>query len=155
MKTLTLAALAALLPMTAFADDGIHAEDAYARSTNPMVGAVFLRLENHRQVACTLQAVSTDAAERAELQTRTEEDGIMKMGRIEGGITIPAGATQDLNRGGDHIMLLGLTDPLADGDEVSLTLDFGDCGIEQATAVMDNARDPARAAMPMGDHANH
>ncbi|TJZ90470.1 copper chaperone PCu(A)C [Paracoccus gahaiensis] len=157
MKTLTLAAIAALLPVTALAHDGMHINDAYVRSTNPQVGAVFLQLENHRQVPCTLHSVTTKAAERAELHTHLEEDGVMKMGRIEGGIPVEPGQTHDLARGGDHVMLLGLTDPLTDGDSLTLTLDFGDCGTEEAEAVVDNQRSPedAAAASEADPHAGH
>lgn len=158
MKTLTFAAIAALLPVAALAHDGMHINDAYVRSTNPKVGAVFLQLENHRQVACTLQSVTTDAAERAELHTHLEKDGVMKMVEIEGGIPVEPGQTHDLARGGDHIMLLGLTDPLTDGDILILTFDFGTCGTEEAEAVVDNQR-PAHGAAtdaPADDpHANH
>lgn len=157
MKTLTLALLAALCPMAVLAHDGMHAEDAYARSTNPRVGAVFLTLENHREVVCTLQSVATDAAERAELHTHSEQGGVMSMGRIDGGVPVAAGQSHALARGGDHIMLLGLTRPLADGDTVALTLDFGDCGRESVTAVVDNAReDGPRDAAPNPDaHSGH
>lgn len=153
MKTLTLSALAAILPLSAFAHDGMHAEDAYARSTNPSVGAVFLRLENHRAVDCTLTGVTTEAAERAELHTHLEQDGVMRMVELEGGIPVPAGETHALRRGGDHIMLLGLTTPLTDGDIVSMQLDFGDCGTETAEAVVDNQRQDPMAGH--GDHADH
>ncbi|MEE2859743.1 MAG: copper chaperone PCu(A)C [Paracoccus sp. (in: a-proteobacteria)] len=154
MKTLTLAAVAALLPMAALAHDGMHINDAYVRSTNPKTGAVFLTLENHRQVACTLQSVTSDAAERAELHTHAEEDGVMRMGPIEGGITVDAGEAHQLARGGDHVMLLGLTRPLADGDSIELSFDFGDCGTETATATVDNQREDT-GATGHGDHSGH
>lgn len=159
MKTLSLAALIAALPAAVLAHDGMHVNDAYARSTNPMVASVFLQLENHRAVDCSLQAVTTQAAERAELHTHTEENGVMKMGQIPE-IAVPAGQTHALSRGGDHIMLLGLTEPLADGDAVSLELDFGDCGQETVEAVVDNARadagmDHGAGGGGHGDHAGH
>ena len=36
--------------------------------------------------------------------------------KVEDGIVIPAGLTHDLERGGDHIMLMGVTRALKDGD---------------------------------------
>ncbi|WP_304618234.1 copper chaperone PCu(A)C [Paracoccus sp. (in: a-proteobacteria)] len=130
----------ALAPLSALAHDGMHVNDAYARSANPMTGAVFMELENHREVDCTLLSVASDAAERVELHTHLHEDGVMKMVHVEEGFPIPAGETRLLDRGGDHVMLLGLTRPLADGDVVRLTLDFGDCGSEEVEAVVDNQR---------------
>ncbi|WP_405403065.1 copper chaperone PCu(A)C [Paracoccus sp. Ld10] len=157
MKLSILAAIAVLTPMAAVAHDGMHANDAYARSTNPKVGAVFMQLENHRQVACTLQGVSSDAAERVELHTHTQEDGIMKMSRLEDGIAVAAGQIHDLNRGGDHVMMLGLSQPLTDGDTLTLTLDFGDCGTEEVQAVVDNQREETVAPddHDHGDHQGH
>lgn len=157
MKTLTLAALAALLPVAALAHDGMHINDAYARSTNPKTAAVFLQLANHRAVDCTLQSVSTKAAERAELHTHVETDGVMRMTHLVDGITVRAGEMHELVRGGDHVMLLGLTRPLEQGDSLTMTFDFGDCGTEEAEAVVDNDR--AEAAAPTGSahgtHAGH
>lgn len=162
MKTLTLAAIAALMPVAALAHDGMHVNDAYARSANPMTGAVFMQLENHRDVACTLQAVRSDVAERVELHSHTQKDGVMKMGRIEGGIQIAPHQSHMLERGGDHVMLLGLTRPLKDGDSFDLTLDFGDCGTESVTATLDNDRNDAthghdmdHGAAAMDEHAGH
>ncbi|MDN5567365.1 MAG: copper chaperone PCu(A)C [Paracoccus sp. (in: a-proteobacteria)] len=159
MKTLTLAACAALMPFAAFAHDGMHINDAYARSANPMTGAIFMQLENHRDVSCNLQSVMSDVAERVELHTHTQEGDVMKMGRIEGGIDIPAHEQHMLERGGDHVMLLGLTRPLKDGDTIDLTLDFGDCGTESVTATMDNARNDGHpmdhGTKAMGEHAGH
>lgn len=155
MKLSILAAVAVLSPVAALAHDGMHANDAYARSTNPKVGAVFMQMENHRQVACTLQGVSSDAAERVELHTHVEEGGVMKMTRIEDGIAVAAGQTHALNRGGDHIMMLGLAKPLADGDTLTLSMDFGDCGTEEVQVVVDNQREDAAPADHDHDHGDH
>ena len=97
---------------------------------------------------------SSDAAERAELHTHAEEDGVMRMGPIEGGITGDAGEAHQLARGGDHVMLLGLTRPLADGDSIELSFDFGNCGTETATATVDNQREDT-GATGHGDHSGH
>ncbi|WP_410218210.1 copper chaperone PCu(A)C [Paracoccus sp. (in: a-proteobacteria)] len=160
MKILTFAAVAALMPVAALAHDGMHINDAYARSTNPKVGAVFMTLENHRAVECTLEAIATDAAERAELHTHQDEGGIMKMVKMEDGITVPPGEAHQMNRGGEHVMLLGLAQPLKDGDTVALTLDFGDCGTESAEAVVDNQREGDAGQQDQhhhgeGEHAGH
>ncbi|MBU2957098.1 copper chaperone PCu(A)C [Paracoccus sp. 1_MG-2023] len=155
MKLLLPTGLLALMPIAAFAHDGMHVNDAFARSTNPVTAAIFMQLENHRDVACTLQGVTSDAAERVELHTHAEEDGVMRMGKIEGGIEIPAGEAHEMMRGADHVMMMGLTAPLKDGDQVAFTLDFGDCGTVDVDAVVDNER----GAMDHGDghdaHAGH
>ena len=82
-------------------------------------------LENSTDQDDRLIAVSSDVAKKIELHTHQQQgDGIMKMIMIEGGIAIPAGQTHALERGGDHVMLMGLTRPLVQGESVVLTLTF-------------------------------
>ena len=64
----------------------------------------------------------------------------MKMVKMDGGITIPAGAEHQLARGGDHVMLMGLKQPLKTGDKITLTLDMGDCGLLSTVVPVDNDR---------------
>lgn len=159
MKIVAYAAVAALFPLASFAHDAVAVEDAYARASNPKAGAAFMVLDNHREVACTLVGVSSDVAERVELHTHGEVDGIMKMTQIEDGINLPAGGQHALARGGDHVMLMGLREPLENGQLVSLTLDFGDCGTVEVEAPVDNDRQPDEAsghgAMADQGHADH
>lgn len=149
MKTLCCAAALALIPLAAAADEGLTVADAYARGANPRAGAAFMVIENHRDTDCLLSAASSDVAELVELHTHKEVDGVMKMTRIEGGITIPAGGEHALQRGGDHVMLMGLKAPLQDGQVVSLSLDFGDCGTQTLDVTVDNTRMPAHGGQAM------
>lgn len=135
-----LAAIAALSPMAAFAHEGVHIEEAYIRSGNPKSAAAFMRLDNHASKPCTLRGASSTAAERAELHGHQEADGVMRMIQIEP-IEIPANGSHMLMRGGDHVMLLGLVEPLKDGDTVQMLLDF-DCGQEEVEIPVDNQRQP-------------
>lgn len=146
MKTLTLTTLAALLlPVAALAQDQPPVvSDAYAISSNPTAGAAFMAIHNPRHEACTLNAVSTPAAARAELHTHTSEGGVMKMQKLDG-LTVPAEGDAVLRRGADHVMLMGLTKPLKDGDTVALTLDFGPCGTVEAAVPVDSKHAPAAA----------
>lgn len=155
MKLAVFAGLAATFPLAALAHDGMHINDAYARSANPVTGAVFMELENHRAVECTLTAVTSDIAERIELHTHLEQDGIMRMVEVEEGFLVPAGETRMLERGGDHVMLMGLTRPLTDGEMIPLSFDFGDCGIEEALVVVDNQRRPGDQAPDHGHAHGH
>jgi copper(I)-binding protein len=156
MKTRLCAAVAALVPLTAFAQDGMAVADAYARASNPKSGAAFMLLENHRDTACTLTAVSSEAAEKVELHSHQEVDGMMKMGPIEGGIEIAPGASHALERGGDHVMMMGLATPLIKGETVALSLDFGNCGTLDIEVPVDNDRTPEPASgMDHGAHSGH
>lgn len=143
MKTAFCVAFAALLPVAALAHEGVDVSDAYIRSANPKTAAAFMMLTNHLGTDCTLIGAASDAAERVELHTHREVEGVMKMGRVDEGFPIAGYGTRALESGGDHVMFLGLKAPLKPGDQVDLTLDFGDCGTETVTLPLDNDRAPA------------
>ena len=150
---LAAALIAALLPCAALADDHIRIQDGYARGANPKSGAAFMVIENAGTDACTLMGATTDAADKAELHTSRDEGGMMKMVAI-GPLEIGPGESHTLVRGADHIMMMGLKQPLKDGDNVALVLDFGDCGLIHIAVLVDNQRKPG-AADAGGDHAGH
>lgn len=149
MKTLILAAALTAAPaLAALADaPGITVTDAYARSTNPRSGAVFMTVANANAADCRITAATADVTPRAELHTHAEENGMMKMTPVEA-VTIPAGGTHALERGGDHVMLMDTRTALAEGDEIALTLDFGPCGQVPVMVKVDN-----KAGMP-GAHGH-
>lgn len=141
-----LAACAALVALPAFAHDGVHITDPYARVNGAIgaTGAIFLQIENHADVDERLLDAKSDVAEKVELHTHSATaDGVMQMRAIEGGIAIAPLQGHDLKRGGDHIMLMGLKQPLKDGDIISLTLIFEHAGEVQIKVPVDNARKPA------------
>ena len=150
MIRMTLAALAALTPLAALAQDGLTIRDAYVRSTNPQVAAAFMVIENPGTADCRLTGAASTAAQRVGLHTNSEQDGVMRMQPVES-ITVPAGGAHALERGGDHVMMMGLTQPLVQGDAVILDLDFGDCGSRRVEARVDNDNDRA----PAGGSAPH
>ena len=52
----------------------------------------------------------------------------MKMRRVDGGLLIAGNGNLMLQRGGDHIMFMGLSKPIADGDTIQLMLIFENAG---------------------------
>ena len=60
---------------------------------------------------------------------------VMQMAPVLG-IAIPSGQTVALKLGGRHVMLIGLSKPLKDGDKVSLILSFKNSGSVQVIAVV-------------------
>jgi copper(I)-binding protein len=134
--------------------EGMHVHDVYARSNGQEggSGAVFLMIHNNTATDDRLIAVSAPVAQKVELHTHKESaDGVMQMMEIEGGIALPAGEMHELARGGDHVMLMGLTQALADGDTFPLTLTFEQAGDVTVEAVVDNARKPGDGH----DHSGH
>jgi copper(I)-binding protein len=82
-------------------------------------GAAYLTIVS--PTADRLTAASSPVAKKAELHTMSMEGGVMRM-RPLAAIDIPAGQTVTLSPGGMHIMLLGLTQPLHQGQSFPLTL---------------------------------
>ena len=130
-RTLISAALAvACFAMPALAD-GIMVHDAYARSSGKSAksGAAFMVLMNQGDSDDRLISAQSDIAKRVEMHTHKENaDGVMQMIHVEDGFVIPAGGQHELARGGDHVMFMGLTAPLEQGDTISVTLTFEQAG---------------------------
>lgn len=95
-----------------------------AVSTN---GAAYMTLVNNGDTPDRLVSVSTPAAMKAELHTHTMEGGVMKMRRVET-VEIVPGERSVLQPGGLHVMLMGLTEPLVEGNSFPLTLEFEHAG---------------------------
>ncbi len=154
------ATLSLSVPLLAHGPE-LTAQDAYARAGGAgKSGAVFLILENTGHEDDRLIAARSDVAARVELHTHKDMgDGVMKMMEVEEGFAIPAGGSHALARGGDHVMLMGLTRDLADGDSFPLTLVFEKSGEMVIDVPVDNARKPDAAAKPHGEgtggHSGH
>lgn len=145
-RTLSLAATAALFAMPALACDGFEAHDAYARAAHAQAqsGAAFMILHNHGGSDCRITGARSDVAQRVELHTHIEDDqGVMRMVGIEGGIALPADGERLLERGGDHVMFMGLNRPFNQGDTIALTLVFEDGAEVELAVPVDNERQPA------------
>ena len=134
VRILTLVAVAVSLwavAPPASAESAISVEDAFARASRPNapVGAAFMTIVNSGETDDRLVAAASDVAERVELHTHIEDsDGIMRMRPVEEGFAIPAGGQHTLKRGGDHVMLMGLREPLETGGSVTVTLTFEGAG---------------------------
>ena len=125
-------------------------KDPYARSSTPSspTGAAFMTLMNHSDQDDRLIAASSDVAGRVELHTHIEdENGVMKMTEVEGGIALPAGEMHALKRGGDHVMFMGLKAPLEQDTEITVTLTFEKAGDRDVKIPVDHTRKPKHGAM--------
>ncbi len=145
-KSTMLAGVAALsLATSAFAGDMMMVHDPYARSSTSKStsGAAFMVLKNMGAEDDRLIAARSDIAKKVELHTHKEDaNGVMKMMQIQGGIAVPAGGEHMLMRGGDHVMFMGLTQGLEQGDMISLTLTFEKAGDMTIEVPVDLARKP-------------
>lgn len=113
---------------TAIGATAIKVENVRAKSSFPMAqtGAVYFTLRNPTETSRTLTGISVDEAVAADAQLHTTElkNEMMRMREVTEGLTIPAESAKSLKPGGYHVMLLGLTRALTDGESFPLTLHF-------------------------------
>ena len=103
---------------------GVTVEDAWARtsSMNAENGAVYMLLTSATDDAVVSASVDMEVAMSAEVhETTMAEDGSMGMQMVMS-VALPAGETVAFEPGGYHIMLMGLVEPLAAGDIITVTL---------------------------------
>ena len=109
----------------------IRIEEAYARAAMPSAptAAVYLELHNDGAEDEVLLGASSESAAKTMLHGSSEgAGGVMTMTAHHGGVVIPAGSSHVFAPGGDHVMLMGLTEPLDAGATLGLTLSFERAG---------------------------
>jgi copper(I)-binding protein len=125
----------------------LEVNDAWARATPGKAenGAAYMTIAS--PTGDRLVSVSTPVAKQAELHTMSMEGAIMKMRPI-GGLEIPAGQPVALKPGGEHVMLMGLNQPLRAGESFPLTLNFQKAGSRTVTVRVEKAtaKGPGSAA---------
>jgi len=103
----------------------MHMMDARVRAMppgSPNSGA-FLSFHNPSEHHAALIGASSPAAKTVELHTHVQEDGQFKMRQVDR-IDLAPDKMVKLEPGGLHIMLIGLTSDLVEGQEVDLVLSF-------------------------------
>ena len=113
----------------------IVVEGAFVRLPPAENTALYFEVTNNGDAEVALVGASTDVANMVELHEVVMEDEAMKMQPIEGQeIPVAAGATAVLEPGGLHVMAMGLTATLEEGDEVTWTLEFSNGCTTELTA---------------------
>ncbi len=159
MTRFILAAAFSFLAIPAMADGmKLMVEDAYARASTPTAkaGAAFMTIMNMSDTDDRLIAASTDAAKRVELHTHVEaSDGVMRMVEVKDGFEVPAGGSAMLARGGNHVMMMGLTQPFVHGQTIDVTLTFEQAGDMTVTIPIDLKRTVDHGGHAGHDHSGH
>ena len=108
---------------------GLQIGNPWARATpkGATVGAGYLTITNKGTEADRLIGGSAAAAARFEVHTTVMEKGVAKMRQVTG-LEIKPGETVELAPGGMHVMLMGLKQPLRQGQSVKGTLVFEKAG---------------------------
>lgn len=119
-----------LLASPAAADPAISIEGGYATAAGAtaIAGAAYFVINNTGPEDDRLVAVESAAARRVGLHETVSDGAVMGMRPLDDGIAVPAGGVHRLETGGDHVMLMGLTEPLREGATVALTLVFEKAG---------------------------
>lgn len=126
-------------------------EQPWSRALPPtaQTGAVFVSIHNQGPDE-RLIAAASPVAEQTELHTHRMQEGLMQMIQVKG-IEIPGhGGRLELKPGGYHIMLIGLKQPLREGDRFPLQLTFEKSGTLELEVEV-RSLDAGTAA----EHANH
>ncbi|WP_416896273.1 MAG: copper chaperone PCu(A)C [Minwuia sp.] len=124
---------AVLLPLAAEAHDyekgGIHVGDAWARAPIGLgtSTAGYLEIFEMDGKGDRLIGARSEMADRVELHTHTQVDGVMRMRPLEALEIKPMGGG-DLQPGGHHLMIMGLKQTVKPGDRIPVTLIFEKAG---------------------------
>jgi len=129
MRKITLLFIATAVLLSGCASPtAIEAEDLWVKSsemsTRGGMTAVYGTLTNNSSQDVVLVGGATEIAGVVEVHEMSMINGEMKMQEIDGGLVIPAGKSIVLEPGGNHLMLMMLTDDLEAGEEITVTFDF-------------------------------
>ncbi|MBC3872111.1 copper chaperone PCu(A)C [Undibacterium flavidum] len=122
MKQIITQFFAALsLTISAVAFSQVTVKDPWVRTTVPQQKATgaFMQLTATQDVK--IISASSPAAKNVEIHTMEMDKDVMKMRQIMS-LDLPAGKTIELKPGSYHVMLLGLTAQVKEGDLIPLTL---------------------------------
>ena len=154
MKRFAAFALAAAFIAAAYAQ--VTGKDAWIRATAPQqkTAAAYMQISSARD-ARLLEARSPVAATLEMHETRIE-GGMSRMRPVKS-LELPAGKTVTLAPGGLHLMLMGLKEPIQEGQSVPLTLVVeGKDGKRESVEVKAAVRRlTGHGGAAHGDHAGH
>ena len=128
----------------------------WARATagKPRNGGAYLTIKGGAKDD-RLTGVESAVAKKTQLHGHQNENGVMKMRRVDG-IAVPAGGMAMLKPGGYHVMFMKLKHALKKGGSFPLTLHFAEAGkVTVQVRVMGVGAMNAGASAGHGDHGSH
>ncbi|MEO1749165.1 MAG: copper chaperone PCu(A)C [Pseudomonadota bacterium] len=163
-KTILVAALIAASTKMALADSiqvgDITIMNPVARATpvNAPVSAGYMTITNNGVQADRLISVETNFSARGEIHEMAMDGDVMKMRELESGIELPAGESVTLMPGGLHLMFMGLSEQLLEGETRDVTIIFENAGSVDLTLDVQSLatiRENMSGGMEMKDHSGH
>lgn len=89
--------------------------------------AAYLEIANSGSSSDTFTGATSLAGDIG-LHQMTNDNGVMHMAPVEGGLAVPAGGSVSLDPMGYHLMMTGMTQPFIEGQCVQMTLHFAHAG---------------------------
>ena len=127
MKQILFACFLAMLSVSqAYADD-VKVTKAWTRATAPGQDSASVQLTITSKTDATLVGVASGSAQSGEIHSMVMEGEVMKMRALES-LPLPAKTPVTLGADGNHLMLIGLKNPLKVGHKLpfALTVKFAD-----------------------------
>jgi copper(I)-binding protein len=111
------------------AASAISVEQPFARATpgRATTGAAYIMLINGGTSADRLVGAATPVADNVQFHKVTEDNGVSRMRQVQG-VELAPGAKIIFKPGEMHMMLVGLKQPLIEGQTFPLTLQFEQAG---------------------------
>lgn len=148
-----LVTLATLFTLPAWAHDyqagSLTIDHPWSRATPPgaPTGGGFMTIHNAGEQSDRLIGGHSQFTQSISIHQTTMEDGTMRMMPLHEGLEIPAGGSVALKPGSYHLMLMGLDNPLVEGERRTITLEFEHAGEVEVELQID-----AIGAMPEHNH---
>jgi copper(I)-binding protein len=150
MRTIIgLTGLLAVAALPSVAAGELQLADAWVRALPPVqkVTAAYLTISNTGSTAVEVTGGSAELAQRVEIHTSREVDGMMRMEPLPS-LTVNPGESVALKPGGHHLMLLGLERMPQPGETVKLCLTLS--GAEPSCTMAEVRKEP-----PEDGHHHH
>lgn len=130
---------------------GVHVEDGWAHTTveGMKIGGAFMKIHNDEAKQDFLLGGSSPVADRVEVHTHINDNGVMRMREVKGGVPLEAKSVTELKPGSYHVMFMGLKKQLKEGDKIPVTLKFKNA---KAQTVQLEVKIAPMSAMDHGHH---
>lgn len=113
--------------------DAHHDDHGGHDMENISMGAFYFTVTNNGDETDRLVMVETDMAEVVEIHDVKMDGGVMQMVPMHDGVEIGPGETIVLEPGSYHVMLIGITESMLNGEEFTATLHFEQAGEVEIT----------------------
>jgi copper(I)-binding protein len=134
----------------------IEVGNPWARATpkGASVAGAYMTITNKGAEADRLMGVSSPIANQSQVHQMAMDNGVMSMRPVQGGLEIKPGQTVELKPQSFHLMLMGLKQPLSQGERMKVTLEFAKAGKLDLEYVVESmgAQGPSGPAPAGMDH---